>query len=57
MMLELSLGMPKEAVMVTKAVQEVLDVQGLRTRDLGGNASTNDIGDAIVQVLLRLLNE
>ncbi|KAI8929966.1 Isocitrate/isopropylmalate dehydrogenase-domain-containing protein [Entophlyctis helioformis] len=52
MLLEYSFGMPREARAVEEAVAHVLDVDMLRTRDLGGNASTTDIGDAVVNALV-----
>ncbi|CZT42925.1 related to 3-isopropylmalate dehydrogenase [Rhynchosporium secalis] len=57
MMLKYSFGMVKEAKDIENAVAKVLDgkdVGGLeiRTGDLGGKASTKEMGDAICQVLL-----
>jgi 3-isopropylmalate dehydrogenase len=47
MMLEYSLGMPREAKLIQEAVCYVLDVQNLQSKDLGGVATTSDIGDAV----------
>ncbi|ODV92807.1 hypothetical protein CANCADRAFT_93497 [Tortispora caseinolytica NRRL Y-17796] len=60
MMLRLSLAMPKEADAVEAAVKKVVDskdIGGLeiRTGDLRGNATTTEMGDAIVSVLKTLL--
>ncbi|KAJ3299561.1 3-isopropylmalate dehydrogenase [Borealophlyctis nickersoniae] len=51
MLLEYSLGLKKEATAIEAAVSKVLDVDGLRTKDLGGNASTSQIGNAVVAAL------
>ena len=60
MMLRYSLGLEQQAKAVEAAVRKVLDSEdldgfGMRTKDLGGNASTQAIGDKIVQVLKTLL--
>ncbi|KAI8806130.1 3-isopropylmalate dehydrogenase [Cladochytrium replicatum] len=61
MMLRYSLNLPAEAQLVEQAVARVLDGElgngedGLRTRDLGGKASTVEIGDAVVAALSKLL--
>ncbi|KAL9125174.1 MAG: hypothetical protein Q9217_005584 [Psora testacea] len=52
MMLRYSLGMPEEAVAVELAVEEVIEA-GMRTRDIGGSATTKDFGDAVVKSLLQ----
>ncbi|KDR83967.1 hypothetical protein GALMADRAFT_236517 [Galerina marginata CBS 339.88] len=56
MLLRYSLGLEKPAHAIEAAVRKVLDTtelggHGLRTADLGGNASTKEIGDRIVEVL------
>jgi len=61
LMLRYSFGMNDEALAVEKAVEKVLDskdVGGLevRTPDLGGTASTSEVGDAIAQALKEFLN-
>jgi isocitrate dehydrogenase (NAD+) len=42
------LGLTPEAARVEKALVEVLGEQGLRTRDIGGSASTTEFTDALV---------
>jgi 3-isopropylmalate dehydrogenase len=54
MMLEYSLGRPKEAGLIKQAVKDVLDAD-LRTRDLGGKSGTKEMGDSIVAALEKLL--
>jgi 3-isopropylmalate dehydrogenase len=56
MMLRYSLNLPHEADAVESAVKAALDA-GCRTRDLGGVASTSDVGDAIVQQLVSILKQ
>jgi 3-isopropylmalate dehydrogenase len=61
-MLRYSLGRPNEATAIETAVRTVLDnkeVGGLdiRTKDLGGNAGTNEVGDRVVDVLEKLLRK
>jgi 3-isopropylmalate dehydrogenase len=46
MMLRYSFAMEKEAKIIEEAVQAVLD-QGIMTADLGGKATTIEIGDAL----------
>ncbi|OQE43589.1 hypothetical protein PENCOP_c003G07789 [Penicillium coprophilum] len=50
LMFRYSLSMEDEAQRVEDAVRKVLD-SGIRTPDLGGNAGTNEVGDAIVSAL------
>jgi 3-isopropylmalate dehydrogenase len=45
-----SLGAPQIAHRIEQAVAHVLD-KGARTRDLGGDATTEQVGDALVQAL------
>lgn len=54
MMLRYSLNLPKEAAAVEAAVKLAID-SGTRTKDLGGNASTSEMGDAVVAQLVKLL--
>jgi hypothetical protein len=42
--------MPKAADAIEKAVQRTLESK-IRTRDLGGSASTTEFGDAVVNAL------
>jgi 3-isopropylmalate dehydratase small subunit len=56
MLLRYSLGLEAEAKMVEKAVRKVLDEKTiggleLRTKDLGGEATTAEIGDQIIKAL------
>ena len=60
MLLRYSLGLLKEASAIEKAVAQVMDskeVGGLeiRTSDLGGEATTGDVGDAVCEVLCSIL--
>lgn len=60
MLLRYSLGLEKYAQAVEAAVRKVLDTQetgglGLRSKDLGGESSTSEIGDKVVKVLQDLL--
>jgi 3-isopropylmalate dehydrogenase len=50
MLLRHSLGLEKEAVSVEGAVSDAL-ATGVRTRDLGGSASTIEMGDAVLKQL------
>ncbi|KAK9494849.1 Isopropylmalate dehydrogenase-like domain-containing protein [Lipomyces doorenjongii] len=61
MMLRLSLNMKAEADALEEAVRKVLDAKDIggydvRTGDLGGTATTSEVGDAIVEVLKNLLS-
>ena len=60
MLLRYSLGLEKPAKAIEEAVQKALDTSelggyGLRTADLGGNVSTKELGDKIVEILGNLL--
>jgi 3-isopropylmalate dehydrogenase len=60
MLLRYSLGQENAAKLIEKAVQKVLDLPesgglGLRGPDLGGKATTTEIGDSVVKVLKELL--
>lgn len=62
MMLRYSLGCGAQAELIEQAVKKVLDAKDigghdLRTKDLGGESSTSEIGDAVVQVLEELLKK
>jgi len=62
MMLRYSFGMAMEAEAIEKAVEKVLDskdVGGLeiRTGDLGGTATTSEVGDAVCAELRNLLSD
>jgi len=56
MLIKYSFGMDKEAQLIEDAVRRVLD-SGLRTKDLGGSASTKETGDAIAAELEKLLQK
>lgn len=56
MMLRYSLNLGDEAMAVEEAVKRVLD-GGLRTRDIGGSASTTEVGDAVVKELVAILQK
>jgi 3-isopropylmalate dehydrogenase len=49
-MLNTSLKMPEWGIRIEKAIDQVLE-GGARTRDLGGNLSTKEMGDLICQAL------
>jgi 3-isopropylmalate dehydrogenase len=56
MLLRYSLRLEKPAKAIENAVRKVLDLKeqggyGMRTKDLGGTASTKDIGDAVARAL------
>lgn len=53
MMLLYSLNMSKESVLVEQAVRIVIE-RGICTRDIGGSASTKEVGDAVAQELQSL---
>ena len=60
MLLRYSLGLERPAKAIEEAVQKALDTRelggyGLRTADLGGNVSTKELGDKIVEILDGLL--
>ena len=60
LLLRWSLGMAKEAAAIEQAVRKVLDSQeiggfGLRTGDLGGSATTKQVGGKVLEVLDTLL--
>ncbi|WVQ94220.1 3-isopropylmalate dehydrogenase [Kwoniella sp. CBS 9459] len=62
MMLRYSLGKGHEASLIEKAVQKVLDAPevggyDLRTKDLGGNARTEEVGDKVVEALKELFGQ
>lgn len=54
MMLRYSLNLPAEAKAVEDAVRIAID-GGLRTKDMGGNAGTKEVGDAVAAELAKLL--
>lgn len=54
MMLKYSLNLPKEAVAIEEAVRRVIDM-GVSTGDIGGKATTAEVGDKITEVLIQIL--
>ncbi|WWC90134.1 3-isopropylmalate dehydrogenase [Kwoniella dendrophila CBS 6074] len=62
MMLRYSLGKGKEAELIEKAVKRVLDSKDVggddfMTKDLGGDAKTEQVGDKVVEALKELLKQ
>lgn len=56
MMLRLSLDSVKEAEALEKAVGDVID-QGIRTADLHGTSSTQEVGTAIAEAVTKILKQ
>lgn len=56
MMFRYSLGLPNEAKAIEQAVKNAID-NGTRTKDLGGSASTTDMGAAVVVELEKILKK
>lgn len=54
MMLQLSLNLPTEAKAIEDAVRTVIE-EGIRTKDIGGSASTTEVGDAVAAELRSIL--
>lgn len=54
MLLQYSLNLPKEAKAIETAVSNVIE-SGVRTGDLGGKATTKEVGDAVVTELEKIL--
>ena len=50
MMFRYSLAMPDAADLIEKAVRDTIEA-GVRTKDMGGNATTSGMGDHVVKVL------
>ena len=60
MLLRYSLGLEKQAQAIEAAICRVLDDKtnggmGLRTKDLGGESGTGEIGDKVIEVLKEIL--
>lgn len=60
MLLRYSLGLEKQAAAIETAVRKVLDAKQdggleLRTKDLGGEVTTKEVGDKVVEVVKTLL--
>ncbi|KAI9808177.1 MAG: hypothetical protein M1825_004634 [Sarcosagium campestre] len=54
MLLQYSLNLPKHAKAIEEAVRRTIE-KGVRTTDIGGSASTSEVGDAVAAELERLL--
>lgn len=54
MMFKFSFCLPDFATAIDRAVETVL-TKGIRTADIGGHASTVDMGDAIASELTQIL--
>ena len=55
MLLQYSLNLRKEAKAVEEAVRRTID-SGVRTGDIGGKASTIEVGDAVAKELTEMLS-
>jgi 3-isopropylmalate dehydrogenase len=55
MLLQYSLNMPSQAKAIETAVSNVIE-SGVRTKDIGGSASTQEVGDAVAKELEKVLN-
>ena len=55
MLLQYSLNLPAEAKAVEKAVRKTID-SGIRTGDIGGKATTSQVGDAVASELAKVLS-
>jgi 3-isopropylmalate dehydrogenase len=56
MMLRYSLGKAAEAEMIETAVKKMLD-DGVRTKDLRGEAGTKEVGDRVCKALEDMLKK
>lgn len=56
MMLQLSLNLPAEAKAIEDAVRTVIE-KGVRTKDIGGSASTSEVGDAVATEIQNILQK
>ena len=56
MLLQYSLSLPREAKAVEEAVRQTID-KGIRTGDIGGKASTSEVGDAVAEALVKELGK
>ena len=54
MMLKYSLCLPDLAIAINKAVETTIE-NGTRTGDIGGKASTKEMGDAVAAELAKIL--
>lgn len=56
MLLQFSLNRPSEAKAIETAVRNVIE-SGVRTGDIGGTATTKEVGDAIAVELEKVLKQ
>ena len=56
MLLQYSLNLPAEAKAVEEAVRRTID-SGVNTGDIGGKATTRQVGDAVAKELAKVLGE
>lgn len=56
MMFKYSLNLPNEAKTIEQAVKNAID-SGVLTKDLGGSATTKEMGDAVVKELEKALKK
>jgi 3-isopropylmalate dehydrogenase len=54
MMLKYSFCLPELATAIDRAVEKTIE-RGVRTGDIGGTASTKEVGDAVVADLVEIL--
>ena len=54
MLLQYSLCLPAEAKAIEEAVRRTID-SGVRTKDIGGTATTTEVGDAVAKQLEKVL--
>ena len=56
MMLKYSLNLDAESQAVEDAVRKTIE-KGIRTRDIGGTASTTEVGAAVADELAKILQD
>lgn len=56
MMLNYSLNLHAESMAVEEAVRKTIE-KGIRTMDIGGTATTSQVGDAVAEELANVLKE
>jgi 3-isopropylmalate dehydrogenase len=56
MLLQYSLCLPDQAKAIEKAVENVIE-KGIKTGDIGGTATTSQVGDAVAKELTKILHE
>lgn len=54
MMLKYSLNLHRESVAVEEAVRKTIE-KGIRTKDIGGTSSTVEVGNAVADELMKVL--